>query len=254
MDAPRDSLIRANFDMRANVEDGRTMTGYPIVFDTWTTINSWEGNFKERIAPTALTKTLRENRDQVKVLFNHGMDPSIGNKPLGKPSRMKPDTTGLLTETPLSDTSYNADLIALMRDGAIDGMSFQFSVVKEEWVKPKTGLRERTITELRLYEFGPVTFPAYQATTVGIRSHDTFAAWLGLDDTRRAEIARLMGISTDLRTLDLEAADGTSDDGAATQDDDLEPPVQHSSRATHRILRAALLASGALDELKELSK
>ena len=46
-------------------------------------------------------------------------------------------------------------------------MSFRFEVMDEEWNDDKT---ERTIKELKLYEYGPVTFPAYQATTVGIRS------------------------------------------------------------------------------------
>ncbi len=247
MEAPRDSLIRKAAPPEV---EGRTMAGYPIVFNKWTTINSWEGQFKERISDTALTKTLNENRDQVKVLFNHGMDPQIGDKPLGKPSVMKSDSRGLYAEVPLSDTSYNDDLLALMRDGAIDGQSFRFSVVQEEWNKPSKGLAERTITELRLYEFGPVTFPAYQATTVGIRSRDRLADWLGLDDTKRSEIARLMGIATDLRTLDPEAGVATSDDGAATQHNDLEPQVQHSSRS--HLSRHAALA--AMAKLKELSK
>lgn len=249
MDAPRDSLIRANFETRASVAEGRTMTGYPIVFDNWTTINSWEGEFKERVGDKALTKTLQERGDQVKVLFNHGMDPSIGDKPLGKPQRMDPDSFGLDTATPLSRTSYNDDLLALMEDEAIDGMSFRFGVVNEEWNRPKRGLPERTITELRLYEFGPVTFPAYQATTVGIRSRDHFGAWLGLDDDKRSEVALLMGISLDLRTLDPEAGEATSEDGAAPEED-LEPQVQHSSRS--HLSRHAALA--AMAKLKELSK
>ena len=249
MEAPRDNLVRANFDTRASVSEGRTMVGYPIVFDTWTEINGWEGRFKERIGSNALTKTLRENRDQVKVLFNHGMDPSIGDKPLGKPSRMKADSTGLDTETVLSATSYNDDLLALMEDGALDGMSFRFSVVKDEWVHDEKSKRlpERTVTELKLYEFGPVTFPAYQATTVGIRSHDAFGVWLGLDDNKRNDIARIMGISFDLRTLDTEAGPATSDDGAA--DTDLEPQVQHSGR-NHLSRHTALAAMAKLKELQ----
>ena len=138
----------------------------------------------ERIAPSALTKTLAQSGDRVKVLFNHGFDPQIGDKPLGKPSVMEPRRGGLYTETPLTRTSYNDDLIELMKDGAIDGMSIRFSVTKEDKVdepevsehNPK-GLPERTIRELRLYEFGPVTFPAYQATTVGVRAREAFNMW-----------------------------------------------------------------------------
>lgn len=245
MDAPRDNLIRATLrDAAATaITDGRTMTGYPIVFDTWTTIDSWEGTFRERVAPTALNRTLRNNGGQVKVLFNHGMDPSIGNKPLGKPVRMKPDAIGLDTETPLSETSYNDDLIALMNDGAIDGMSFRFQVVKDEWIRAKDPttkkLPERTITELRLFEFGPVTFPAYEATTVGIRSRTDFDAWLGLDDDKRAQLAELFGISSDLRTLNTEHADGTSVEPRDDTNTERDPVGAHS-QVTARERRKAL--------------
>lgn len=234
-DAPRENLVRANFTERAEVE-GRTMTGYPVIFETWTEINSWEGRFKERIAPGALNRTLQNNGDQIKVLFNHGMDPSIGDKPLGRATELRVDGRGLYVEVPMSETSYNDDLIALMRDGALDGMSFRFSVPegKDSWEYPKKGLPERTINELRLFEFGPVTFPAYQATTVGIRSRDLFEAWVGLNDERRDRVARLMGV--DLRTLSSELAEGTSDLGLATQG--TPDPLGAHSGDPNRIRRA----------------
>ena len=244
MDAPRDDLIRMGDTTRAAVE-GRTMTGYPIVFDTWTEIHSWEGDFKERIAPGAVSKTLRESRDKIKVLFNHGMDPSIGDKPLGKPTVMRADDTGLYVEVPLSETSYNDDLLALMRDGAVDGQSFRFSVVKEEWDKPKRGLPERTITELRLMEFGPVTFPAYQATTVGIRSREDYSEWRGLTDDKRRDIARIMGVSFDLRTLNG-AADSTPPE---SRDDIPDEPQSHSEALTRR--QSALRAVALLREVMQ---
>jgi HK97 family phage prohead protease len=166
-------------------ESGRTLVGYAAVFDVWTEIDSfWEGHFLERLAPRAFDNTLAKRGDRVKVQFNHGFDPSIGDKPLGKASRMEPDDTGLWTETPLSRTSYNDDLIELLRDGAIDGMSFRFRVTEESWkddgdpsdVNPR-GLPERTIEALDLFEFGPVTFPAYEATSAGVRSADIYRAW-----------------------------------------------------------------------------
>ena len=187
-DIPRDDLIRmvpaAAIEIREDDEDGRTLTGVPIVFNQWTEINGWEGNFLERIDPSALTKTLAERGDKVKVLFNHGFDPQIGDKPLGKPSRMDVMDDGLHVEVPLARTSYNDDLLELLRVGAIDGQSFRFSVTREDVEKrpersehnPR-GLPERTIKELRLYEFGPVTFPAYEATTVGVRAREAYMAW-----------------------------------------------------------------------------
>ena len=176
----------AHLEERAEGDDttGRTLVGYAAVFDVWTEIDSWwEGRFMERLAPGAFQNTLAKRGDRVKVQFNHGFDPSIGDKPLGKPSRMTEDDTGLWTETPLSRTSYNDDLIELLRDGAIDGMSFRFRVAAEEWlddedqVENDKGLPERTITAVDLFEYGPVTFPAYEATSAGVRSAEVYRAW-----------------------------------------------------------------------------
>ena len=188
---PQDDLIRmvdrsaSALEVRAKDAAGNgTLVGYPITFNEWTEISGWEGNFLERVSDGAATKTVDERRNQIKVLFNHGMDPTIGDKPLGKPSVMKPDKRGLWTETPLSDTSYNKDIRVLLEDEVIDGMSFRFSVKREEWAddpgisahNPK-GLPERTIHEFKLFEFGPVTFPAYEATTAGVRARPAFDAW-----------------------------------------------------------------------------
>lgn len=165
--------------------DGNTLVLEPIVFNRQTEINNpFEGNFMETIAPSAVTKTLKERGDQVKVLFNHGMDPSIGSKPLGPVESFDVSDERLRMIVPLSDTSYNADLKALLRDGALDGASFRFDVLNFTEVTPTRATKanplkivERTITELRLREAGPVTFPAYQAASSGIRSADGLASF-----------------------------------------------------------------------------
>ncbi len=198
--APRDDLIRKNgsFEMRASDEgDGRTLHGYAAMFNEDTEINSWEGKFIERIAPGAFKKTLKESRDQVKILFNHGMDPQIGDKPLGRAKTLREDKDGLYVEVPLSRTSYNEDIIALLEDRALDGMSFRFSVVRDTWDEPtkRNGLPVRTLNEVRLMELGPVTFPAYQATSAGVRSRDTFDRWMSLPDEKRDAIAQILGTS-----------------------------------------------------------
>lgn len=221
------------------VRDGNTLVGYAAVFNSPTEINSrTEGHFFESFAPGAFKKTLAERGDKVKVLFNHGMDPSIGNKPLGKIQDLREDDHGLYYEVRLSDTSYNQDLRTLIADEVVDGSSFRFSVPdgKDSWKAPakRGGLRERTVHEAALFEFGPVTFPAYDAASVGIRSATHFASWLDLDDEARAEIEAIFARSTDLSTLDTEAAAGTSDDESRETITE-EPAPDHSEarRALH---------------------
>ena len=52
------------------------------------------------------------------------------------------------------------------------------TVIRDDWVEPTRGegLRVRTIREARLYEVSLVTWPAYEATAAGVRSHAPRAA------------------------------------------------------------------------------
>ena len=211
--APRDDLIRmielpaAQIEFRASDEEGviGTLTGYAAVFNTDTVIDSWEGRFIERIAPGAFAKTLQERGDRIKVLFNHGFDPSIGDKPLGKPRVQREDRNGLYVEVPLDDTSYNRDLVASLRSGALDGQSFRFSVTREEWEEPEDALPVRTLSEVKLYEYGPVTFPAYEATTAGVRARPAYEAWRTAHRTSPSDAG-----SATSEPSDDAATDGTS--------------------------------------------
>jgi HK97 family phage prohead protease len=190
MSAPKDNLVRAwarpeAMSLRAKDGEaaGNTLYGHFAVFNEWTEINSWmEGQFLERIAPTAFDDTFVTRKDQIRVLYDHGADPSIGNKPLGQITDLRSDTTGAYYEVDLFDASYVNDLKPAIRSGQL-GASFRFRVTAEEWVDPTEAtsdnpgkLPQRTITGAELYEFGPVTFPAYDSATAGLRSRtDDFA-------------------------------------------------------------------------------
>ena len=94
---PRENLIRALHTDDAltitRAADGTgmpTLSGHFAVFDQWTEINSvFEGRFLERFAPTSMDKTLNEGRDRMRVLFQHGKDPQIGDKVLGPIARLR---------------------------------------------------------------------------------------------------------------------------------------------------------------------
>lgn len=195
---PRENLVRALPGARLVRAEGDampTLAGHAAVFNQWAEIRSrHEGHFLERIAPGAFAKTINENRDKIKVLYDHGLDPSVGNKPLGPIRILEEDNDGLRYEVPLLDTSYNRELIPALEAGLL-GSSFRFSVMKENYVqKPKrseenpNGLPERTVQELKMAEFGPVTFPAYTGATAGVRSiTDEYLFARFLDDPERLE-------------------------------------------------------------------
>jgi HK97 family phage major capsid protein/HK97 family phage prohead protease len=160
-------------------DDGKmpTMVGHFSTFGDWYEVDSWiEGRFMERIAPTAFDRTIAENRSQMKVLYDHGQDPQIGNKILGTIEDLRVDEIGPAYVVPLFDTSYNRDLRPGLEAG-VYGSSFRFNVEQDEWTHSPArtshnpeGIPERTITEARTHEFGPVTFPANPKATAGVRS------------------------------------------------------------------------------------
>ncbi len=227
---PRDNLVRAQLpgcELRSSDTDGGmpTLYGHFLKFDRWTEINSWfEGHFMERIAPGALKKTIGENRDRIRCLFQHGRDPQVGDKPLGQIEDLREDDEGGYYEVPLFDTSYNRDLVPGL-EARTYGASFAFQVIREELDEEPSrsehnpdGLPERTIKEIRLYEFGPVTFPAYSDATAGVRSMT--------DELVFGDIARNPQRFRDLLAVDLSSLSRDRDDAppeeAAAQDDDPE--------------------------------
>jgi HK97 family phage major capsid protein len=180
---PRDQLVRAappgsTFAMRQEQDsDGaHHLVGHFTPFGDWTEIDSfWEGNFLERSLKGAFRRTFENNRDRLRVTLNHGHDPQLGDKPLGKILRLEEDDKG---------PAYDVRLFASVPDLVIDGLreeqygaSYRFRVVREEFnndpgisdYNPK-GLPERTILEAEVYEFGPVTYPAYEGATAQLRS------------------------------------------------------------------------------------
>jgi|SRR5215471_6302454 len=164
-----------------------TLVGHLAVFNEWAEVRSRnEGHFMERLSPRAFTKTIKENLTQMRCLFQHGQDPQFGEKPLGPIKSVRSTDVGVEYEVPLLDTSYNRDLITMLRsDPPVLGSSFRFAVIDDDVdARPRRsahnpkGIPERTIRELRMSEFGPVTFPAYKGTTSSLRS---ITDWLAED-------------------------------------------------------------------------
>lgn len=153
----------APVERRAADEGKMTVAGYAAVFGEQTDIG---GDFKEIIAPGAFTQTLRTA--DVRALFGHDTGRVLGRVSAGT-LRLKEDKKGLAVEIDLPDTSDGRDVQVLIERGDISGMSFGFIVTKQEW--DETGdIPVRTIEQVDLIEVSIVTFPAYDGTSIAMRS------------------------------------------------------------------------------------
>ena len=186
-EAPRDDLVRAVWpgaEYRADHDDDDqddglgTLSGHFSVFGSWYEVNSvWEGKFLERIQAGAFSDTIANDRAEMRVLFNHGQDMATGDKPLGAITELEEDSVGcaLRSRTPRHVLRPGAESRGL--EAGLYGASMRFSVTADEWDdEPRKSKRnpdklpERTITEAKVFEFGPVTFPASPSATAGVRS------------------------------------------------------------------------------------
>jgi HK97 family phage major capsid protein/HK97 family phage prohead protease len=180
---PRDGYraISWSAELREDAERSPRLVGHFARFNTFTEIDSAiEGRFLERITPGAFSRTLKNNGDRIRVLFQHGKDPTLGEQPIAALTALREDETGPYYEADLLDGVPPLILDGLRR--GVYGVSYRFQVVREDWnpnpntkdaaVKARNpaGLPERTIREATVFEFGPVTFPADRGADVMVRS------------------------------------------------------------------------------------
>lgn len=191
MEAPRDNLTRSvpfELERAEGVGDGFTMSGYAAVWDSPTRIDSYEGRFDEQIARGAFKRSI--NAKTPVLQFDHGKG-FIGSLPLGTITKLREDQRGLFVEARLLDNVFVEPVRQAIEAGAIDGMSFRFQVVRDSVVQREDDVPLRTLEEVRLHELGPVVFPAYDTTSVGVRSADV-AELFTLPTEDRLALARAL--------------------------------------------------------------
>ena len=270
------ALVRADGD--GELGDGLTLDGYAAVFNRETIIDSWEGRFKERIAPGAMKKSFKENPPRVQ--FDHGHHPLIGSIPIGSIEDVREEVDAALAPeggAHVIARLHDNWLVQPVRDaissGSVDGMSFRFSVVREEWhdaagkkITDEDALREalrrtwyeevpdeelllRTLKELRVPELGPVVWPAYTDTSVGVRSVTLDLSRLN-EPEEQNKLARIVLMAD---RADAEAPPVTSPEAgehAETPND--TPPITAPVRAaeTHESASKRLARESALEAVR----
>lgn len=138
------------------------------------------GMFREQFSAGSFSKTIAEA--DVRMLVNHDSAMPLARTKSGT-LRLSEDKRGLVVEADMAPTSYAVDLAISLERRDVSQMSIGFISVKEDWDE-RGKMPLRTITEARLFDVSPVTFPAYEGTDASLRSMQLTALYevLGIDD------------------------------------------------------------------------
>lgn len=145
--------------------DDGLFKGYASVFDV-------VDSHKDVIVRGAFRRTLEEQGDGIKLLWQHRAD-----EPIGKITQIYEDERGLYVEGKLLlQVSRAQEAHALLRSGALEGMSIGYTV-RDFDIDEATGVR--ILKDIDLWEISLVTFPANAGAQV------TNVKQLGLPETIR---------------------------------------------------------------------
>lgn len=185
-------LEQRSYMCEVRAEDGTNniIIGRPIVYGSRTDI----GLFDEVIEPGALD---RADLHDVRFLVNH----DTSRIPLARSRRNNGSSTMLLTVDEQGmgirvelDVENNAEARALysaVQRSDLSGMSFMFSVSRDEWDDLESDHPLRHIREISsVVEVSAVTFPAYEATEIYARSEEALESARSALESARQQRAK----------------------------------------------------------------
>lgn len=147
-------------DLEIRGGDGRTIVGIAAPFDSPAQIADMGGRYTETITRGAFARTIAERgAAKVKLLVQH----EARSLPIGRATTLREDAAGLYGEFRISATERGDEVLELVRDGALDGLSIGFRVIRDKW-SPDHSIRN--LLEARLDEVSVVNFPAYESARI----------------------------------------------------------------------------------------
>lgn len=139
------------------------LVGYASTFDTPYEVDGTV----ETISPRAFERTLKDKPD-VFALVGH--DPSrVVGRTSNKTLVLSTDERGLRVTLRPVNTQEGRDLVALVRSGTLDSMSFGF-IVRDDKLEVRDGKVHRSIEDLELHEVSVVAYPANSAARISARA------------------------------------------------------------------------------------
>jgi HK97 family phage prohead protease len=150
-------------ELRAGT-DKKSFGGYAAKFNTQ---SKNLGGFIERIDPGFFNKSRGDGWPDVIARYNHDDNMLLGTTNAGT-LRLGVDNIGLVYE--VDPPQSRADVYELVERGDVAKSSFAFQMFEDDWAASDQGFPMRTLVSGRLVDVAPVNIPAYDDTSVGLRS------------------------------------------------------------------------------------
>lgn len=194
---------RVAFEVKDVDVDAGTFSGHASIFNI-----PDDGMPPDVMLPGAFAKTIKEwgpmGANRIKILALHRND----WLPIGVPTELREDGTGLFFVGKISDTSLGRDVLTLLRDRVLTEMSIGFDVIKQE---PDKTRGVRRLQEVRLWEISPVTWAMHPLATI-------------------ADVKAIRTM-TDRDLYDLSAVPGSAQAGLALTDTQPESSTESAAAA-----------------------
>ena len=181
-------------ERRADEKEQNIIEGVPIVFEQTTDLGWWD----EVIDKNALSET---DLKDVRLLVNHDTDQlplaRSRNNNANSTMQMTVEEDGLHIRAKLDPENPRAkEVLSAVSRQDVSGMSFMFSVDKDEWDDLESDHPTRRILSIgKVFEASIVTCPAYEQTEVYARALESVKDTLeserkALESARQTEALR----------------------------------------------------------------
>jgi HK97 family phage prohead protease len=151
-------------EIRAGSNDSLTIGGYAAKFMR---MSQNLGGFVEQIDPAFFNKSRGDGWPGVVARYNHDDNMLLGTTG-ARTLRLSVDEVGLHYE--VDPPASRADVYELVQRGDVRQSSFAFVAFEDDWSTTDQGFPQRTLISGRLMDVAPVNTPAYEDTSVGLRS------------------------------------------------------------------------------------
>lgn len=165
----RNSYLTSNLQIRTEDNGENYIEGYFVVYNQRTEL--WDGVFEE-ISPTALTRSIEQEKVNVVALDNHDSRIVLGSVESGT-LELKSDEHGLYGRVKIdTEDPFAKSALRKVQTGKVKGCSFGFYPTSETRISNDDGSTTYRVEDADLLEVSITAFPAYPQTEISARQKD----------------------------------------------------------------------------------